>query len=337
MGVSGVHWTARMATGSNVHARVDRRSLMRRAAVLLAVFFLGLTVLAVIREAERGPTPVFLASTRAPEEARPRIRRVAGELALAGSGSNLPLTRVLAAEFRAQNRDLRVRVHASVGSTGGILAARDGAVDLGLISRPLKGQEQDYGLQWVAYAQVAVVFAAHPTVPGHSLSHEEILALYGGEQKRWRDGSEVVVLQREAGDSAHVIAAQALVAFAEVDATARNHRRWRILYHDRAMQEALVGTPGALGLFDRGGATLQDLPVKVMALGGVEPTEANVRSGTYPMRKTLAFVGPVTLRPVARRFVDFVASARGQALIRRSGYIPVHPPVESPSTERGTP
>lgn len=90
-----------------------------------------------------------------------------------------PLAMALAREASALT-GLRVRVEPSIGSGGGIAAARDGAVDLGLVSRPLRPDESG-DLERVDLARDAVVLAAAVEVPVDGLSSDELHQLYRGE------------------------------------------------------------------------------------------------------------------------------------------------------------
>jgi phosphate transport system substrate-binding protein len=96
-----------------------------------------------------------------------------------------------------------------------------------------------------------------------------------------------------------------------------------VLTHDHDMQEALLSTPGAVGLFDLGAMVSQDLPLKVLALGGISPSPERVMDGAYPLSKELAFVCQGAPRGPAARLLDFVFSAAGRALILSEGYIPL--------------
>jgi phosphate transport system substrate-binding protein len=284
----------------------------------------------LVRWVEGGPQPPYLDPQHAPIAEPQPTPKPSSLLRMAGSGSNLPLTRALADAFLARRPWLRVRVHESIGSSGGTRATHDRAVEIGLVSRPLKPDEQAFGLTVIPYARVAVVVAANPTVPTRGLSREELLALYDGDQQFWSDGSEVVVYLREPGDSGHHSARQAIPGFAEVDERALAERRWSVLFNDRAMQEALVATPGAIGLLDQGLAVIQDLPLALLEYEGKRPTQENVRSGAYPIIKDLAFVIPDDDHdPLAYEFIAFVFSADGQKVIRESGYVPLEPPEGS--------
>jgi phosphate transport system substrate-binding protein len=311
---------------SSRHARiVGWTAAITGSAVLILSGWL------VVHWVEGGPIPPYLDPEQVPVEALQAAPKPSSLLRLAGSGSNLPLTRALADEFLARRPWLRVRVHESIGSTGGVRATHDRAVEIWLISRPLKPEEKTIGLTVIPYARVAVVVAANPTVPTLGLDREELLALYDGREQYWSDGSQVVVFQREPGDSGHLAAREAIPGFAEVDERALEQRRWSVLFHDRAMQEALISTPGAIGLFDQGLAVIQDLPLTLLEYEGKRPTEQSVRTGSYPITKDLAFVVVADdPDPLAHEFISYVFSADGQRVIRESGYAPLDPPEHTP-------
>ncbi|NVB39328.1 substrate-binding domain-containing protein [Pseudenhygromyxa sp. WMMC2535] len=294
----------------------------------------------LVRWVEHGPTPPYLNSITYldafPEldpEARP-APKPANLLRLAGSGSNLPLTRALAEAFVRTRPWLRVRVHEGIGSSGGVEAMDDRVIEIGLSSRPLTAEEGALGLREIPYARVAVVIAANSSVPVRGLTSAALVDIYARRRTHWDDGSPVVVLQREPGDSSHLAAAAAIPGFAEADAEAAEGQYWRVLYNERAMQDALVSTFGSIGLFDRGLMVLQDLPLLTLELDGQRPSEAALSSGAYPLRKDLAFVIPdeaagAEVDPLAIEFISFVFSDRGRAIIRESGYVPLEPPPRS--------
>jgi phosphate transport system substrate-binding protein len=300
------------------------------ALSLIGSALLLLTGWLLVRLVHSGPLPPFLdaeAGAPPPIQAAPKPANL---LRLAGSGSNLPLTRELANAFVARRPWLRVRVHESIGSGGGIKATLDRAIELGLISRPLSEDEAAKGLVSIPYARVAVVLAANPSVPVRGVDREDLLDIYAGRLDYWTDGSPVVLLKREPGDSSHLAVYDAVPEFEAVDAEAWTSDRGRRLFNDRAMQEALISTPGAVGLFDQGLAVIQDLPIIVLEFEGHRPNEDAVRSGSYPIYKDLAFAIPEDEPdPLAREFIAFVFSPDGQRIIRESGYVPLEPPAHS--------
>ncbi|MFV8750278.1 substrate-binding domain-containing protein [Nannocystaceae bacterium ST9] len=300
------------------------------AGALASAALLVVIGILAISWVEQSPLPPFVTG-EPPISGEPLgSPKPANLLRVAGSGSNLPLTRELADAFEATRPWQRVRVHESIGSGGGIRAALDRAIDIGLISRPLKSSEADKGLIAIPYARVAVVFAANPSVPVRGLTRAMVLDLYSGKQTHWDDGSPAVVLQREPGDSSHLAAHQVIPGFETIDQQAWDQRRFRVLFNDRSMQEALLSTPGAIGLFDSGLATIQELPLAVLEFEGKRAREEAVRTGSYPLFKDLAFVyvedDP---DPLVLEFIAFVFSADGQRIITESGYVPIDPPPHS--------
>lgn len=290
--------------------------------VLLVLVGLAIAALAIVRGVERGPRPPFLVQPPV-SPASEQFQHDPNVLHVAGSGSNLPLTRALAEAFSDADPEAHVVIHQSIGSTGGVRAVHDGAVDLGLVSRDLRPRERDLGLRQVPYARVAVVFGADRRVEVSDVSSEEVLAMYRGDRPTWPDGTPMVVLQREEGDSSHLVAREAIEGFRAVDDQALDEGRWRVLYSDRAMRDALISTSGGVGLIDFGAAVAEELPVRVLSLDGIRPSPTTVEDGSYPMTKSLSFVLTADLSERARAFVDFVFSPRGQQVIREHGYSPV--------------
>src|SRR5512137_2326936 len=63
-----------------------------------------------------------------------------------GVGTALGVMRIIAGAFEAANPGIRVQVVPSLGSSGGIKAIGEGALDISLSGRPLKEEEKSKGL-----------------------------------------------------------------------------------------------------------------------------------------------------------------------------------------------
>ena len=160
----------------------------------------------------------------------------------------------------------------------------------------------------------------------------ELLAIFEGTRTEWSDGSPIVVLQRERGDSSHAAMARVMPEFAEVDERAYVARRWRVIYDDVGMQDAIASTEGSIGLVGSGSLP-EDLPIRVLSFRGVVPTPDAVADGSYPIYKDLSFV---TLGPPDARSADFfrfVFAPQGRDVIRDHGCMP----LGNPSTIAGSP
>lgn len=273
-----------------------------------------------VRDVGEDSRPSFLTTQVQAESPR---RPDGAHLHIAGSGSCVPLSRMLAGAAMPQI-DVSPEVHASIGSGGGLRALRDGAIDIALVSRPLREQERDAGLVYTPFARIPVVVAAGLDVPDRSVTIRRLEALFGGGEDRWSNGSKVVVLLREAGDSSHRVVDAAAPGFVDATDQSREAGRVRVLYHDGAMQVALANTPGALGLHGNG-VDPSLAGFRSLAVEGVEPTGTNVESGRYPFVKELAFVTDGVPTGGAKDFIDFALSPQGRALLRVRGAVPPVP------------
>lgn len=244
-------------------------------------------------------------------------------LVFAGSGSNLALTKGLVDMYSAQHPAFKIDIPPSLGSAGAIRAARDGAISVGLISRPLQEDELHFGLTVVPYARTAVVLATHPSVAEDNITAADIVDIYTKRRTTWRDGQEIVVFTRQPGDSMTITLEQGLAGFKDAYAESLQAKRWRVLFTGPEMNRLLVKTPYALGISDLGTILSEHLPLKVLQVNGIPATPETIEQGRYPLITTLAFVfRQATLSPAAREFMAFVQSAPGQQIIRAQGYVP---------------
>lgn len=250
-----------------------------------------------------GPTGV--------ERCAPPPPRPAG-LVLAGSGSNLPLVRRIAERYRQHHPAARITIPQSIGTSGAVRALLDGAIDVGLASRSLKAGERARGLVETRLARTRVVFAVHPSVAVRRASAAELVAIYRGERTRWPDGTPIVPLLREPGDSARVILARSLPALDAAIEEAFHARRFRACFTDAEMQRLLAALPGALGFLDEGILRLEGGGLRALALS----------DATLPALKPLSFVTRGTPRGEAERFLLFARSPEIAALLAAGGYLP---------------
>lgn len=283
------------------------------ALVCVLTLFGGWSV-HLVRQLQRDRPPTAVLAPIKPPKSRDYVLA-------AGSGSNLPLTRALAAMCQANDAQLRISIDESIGSTGGVRALRDGAIDIGLVSRALRPAEQESAFVVIPYARVPVWLAVHPSVAQISVSSQQLVDLYSGQKSVWDNGDPAIVLQRERGDSAQEAVAAHLPSFGGANDLAWKSQRFRVLYHDRAMQDALVGTPGAIGLFDASAALTQHLQLKSLQFNGISPTLDNVVSGNWPFFKDLAFVVPRSTSAAVKRFLRCVSEPQGSNIISQSGAI----------------
>lgn len=246
-------------------------------------------------------------------------------ITVAGSGVNLGITRLLAQAFSQKNPQTTINIPGSIGSKGAIKAINDGAIQLGLISRPLSDQEIASGLVAQAYAQVAVVIGTNESVSDPSITSRELLEIFDGTKTHWPDGQEIIVLVREKSDSGFAVLEKAIPGFKEVYQQSLAQKRWTMLYTDQDANQALEGTPGAIGVTDLGMINTEHLRVNKAKLNGVLPSPENLLNGTYPLSRKLLFIyqKDASAEEISA-FLGFVFSEEGQVVLKSNGYLPIN-------------
>lgn len=245
-------------------------------------------------------------------------------LVFAGSGASLLIMGILADWYNQNHPDIKIEIPESIGSGGGIRAAGEGAIAVGLVARALKEEEKRFGLTIISYAQTGVVIAVHPSVTENEITFEDVLDIYRGTKTRWEDGQEIIVLTREPGDSSVEILQRAISGFKEVYEESIKAKRWTTLFTDQEMDRTLAKIPYAIGFSDIGNTRAKDSGIKALAINGIPPTLENVSNGTYPFVRTLSLVYlKAQLPEEARSFIEFIRSAEGANIMRNAGYLPV--------------
>jgi len=252
------------------------------------------------------------------------FKDASASLVFAGSGSNLSITRLLAKAFMQQHPEIRVEVPASIGSSGGIKAVAESAIDIGLVSRPLMSKESELGLTVLPYARTAVVIGVHPTVTEDEITSEDLVKIYMGTKSSWKGDRKIIVLSREPGDSSILLLERWVPGFREAYSESQQARRWVTRFTDQQMNEVLTKTPFAIGISDLGTILIEQLGIKVLNLNGVLPTVNTIRDGRYPLVKDLAFVCMKDkLSGGVKAFLDFVRSSQGAMIPQANGYVPL--------------
>jgi phosphate transport system substrate-binding protein len=241
-------------------------------------------------------------------------------LTLAGSTSVQPLAEKWVEAYRAHHPGPPISVQGG-GSTAGVRAAVSGAAQIGLSSRALT-KEETRQLRSITVARDGIALIVHPSNPLRDLSLRELRALYSGRLTSWPRTARdlpVIVITREEGSGTRaafehlVMGGEPIVARALVsDSTG-------------AVNQMVGSDPAAIGYVSIG---LVEAGLRTLRLDGVEPTEANIDAGRYPLVRPFLFVVAGEQQPRARAFIDWVRGPEGVALTRREGMLP--PLAEDP-------
>lgn len=244
-------------------------------------------------------------------------------LRISGSGTCLPLLRILGKEFHRRNPSIAIRFLPGTRSSGGIKGATIGLLDIGAVSRPLEGDEKGLGLKYCVLSQDALAIGTNPSVPLDSITSEELRGIYSGRVTNWRSlglkPGGIVVLDRNEDESAKIIFREHVLGPAgRLPVT----KEAVVLFFESDMVDALEGTPNSIGYLSGGLVVSSRRKVNLVKVDGVYPSVDNVLSGRYRIVRPLGVVLPSDPSPEATAFVKFARSDAGHDLMESEGFTP---------------
>lgn len=242
-------------------------------------------------------------------------------ITVTGSSTIAPVVLRSAPFFEARRPDLRVDVQ-SGGSSRGFADLRSGVADVAMVSRPLAPSDGT-GLEQHVLALDAVVLVVHESNPLAALTSDQVRDLWRG---RVREGSAigaspgpVIVVQKASGRGTFT------VFMRHFGLSEEEVRADVIAGENQQVVRTVAADRHAIGYVSLG-AVLHErasgVPVKPIALDGVEPTLEAVRSGRWPLVRPLLLVTRRDAKPAARRFVDFLLREEDvRRLVAEEGFV----------------
>ena len=244
------------------------------------------------------------------------------EFIIAGSGANLPITGKLIDRYN-KKYGIKMQMPSSIGSSGGIKAVSEGAIDLGLASRLLQDEEMKSGLKQFPYARVGIVIGVNADVPDDNITYQDIVDIFGGKKNKWKNGKMIIVMSREKGDSTNQVLQEVVPGFKSVLEDSYKNARWQIYFTDSEEAEGIQKFSSSIGFTDTGALSVLSLKIKPLKVNGVIPSSANVVNGSYKLYKDFYFIYKEPIPERVARFMEFISSDEGQRIISSNGGIPL--------------
>ena len=242
-----------------------------------------------------------------------------GTVSTDGSTSMEKVIGALGEAFEQNNEGVSFTYNPT-GSGSGITAVSEGRCDIGLASRALSDDEKASGLTGTVLALDGIAIIVNPENPVSDLSLETVAKIYRGEITNWKEvggnDAEIVLIGREAGSGTRD-------GFESVTDTEDACRYRQELTSTGDVITAVAGNPNAIGY-----ASLSSVKdsVKALSIGGVTPTEASVKDGSYAVQRPFILVTKTDgeLSETAQAFFDFATSADANEIISAAGAVPVN-------------
>lgn len=124
-----------------------------------------------------------------------------GTIRIGGTGGALGTMQQLAKAFKKTHPEVNIVLFPSLGSSGGIRAVQEGALDIAISSRPLDDAEHNRGLVAIEYAKTPFVFVISSKSSITGLTTRQAVEIYEGGMQSWPDGSPIRLVMRPERDS----------------------------------------------------------------------------------------------------------------------------------------
>jgi len=240
-----------------------------------------------------------------------------------------------AAEILRARKGWRITVDTQGGSSGGITAVGEGAVDIGMSSKPVSKEDRsrfsgkELVEHIVGFDAVAVVVSRAVWDGGvKALSKEQLAGIFTGKILNWKElggpDAEIFVYNKEPGRGTLAIFEKyvfggrrpkgvSLKNYAEVGAN--EETRQKVENHSAAISQLSASWADKR----------KGLRALGISLGGkiVRPSAKSIRDRSYPMVRGLELITIGQPSGPAAEFIDFVKGKEGQDIVRRLGYLPI--------------
>lgn len=246
---------------------------------------------------------------------------LAGRLTLSGSSTIAPLVNEIARRFESQHPDARIDVQTG-GSSRGVADVRRGTVDIGMVSRSLTAEESDLAAHRIAMDGVALI--VHRDNPVSQLTRAQIVDIFIGRIQDWGGvgglAAPITVVNKAEGRST-------LELFLSHFELPREQVQADVVIGENLHGiRTVAGDPHAIGYVSVGTAEFErasGVPIKLLPLGGVEASTANVRNGAFPLARPLNLVTAGGRAPLVEAFIAFAASRAVNDLVEGQFFVPI--------------
>ncbi len=233
-------------------------------------------------------------------------------LKIGGSGAALGAMSALGHAYAREQSGFAVDIAPSLGSSGGIRAVLEGAMDIGVSARPLTGAEAASGARAVACFSTPFVFVTS-NFNVDAVALKDLPRLFSDPSATWPDGEMVSVILRPKVDTSSFLLVEKVPGMALALEVARLRPDVPIAATDQEnlrMAQSMAGSLAAATLTQY----LTERPaLRLIALDGVLPEAAKAGSDSYRLAAQICLIARATLTPVARRFIDFVRSSAAES------------------------
>jgi phosphate transport system substrate-binding protein len=241
-----------------------------------------------------------------------------------GSTGVMPLVSALAKAYQERYPAATVEMGKGLGTKARLQALAEGRIDIALASHGLVAAELTrQGMAVHEIAKVAVVFGVNAGVPTANVTDRHICDIYAGTVTNWKElgGPDLAIAPRARPDSE--VDAEVVRGKVACLKDLKMPAHVKIMPRSGDMAKELATSVGALGMTTTTVVEQSQGKIRPLSLNGVIPSADNVERKIYTLTRDSFLVTRALPSPAASRFVDFIRSSAGTAVIVANGAVPV--------------
>jgi len=251
-----------------------------------------------------------------------------GSYTFSGSTTVAPIAYAAIEQFQKAHAGVKISYEA-VGSGAGLKALAAGQASLAGSSAELSPEQLAAGLKPVAIALDGLSVVINKSVKLSNITAANLAKIYHGDITNWKDvggpDRKIIVVNRDESSGTYV-AFWEIVCQKSFGKAIAYTKDALVAKENGEVAAKVSSTPGAIGYV---GMAFAEEVVKAggrkLMVDGVADTIPNVVAKKYPLSRKLYLVtkGDAPAGSVEKAFIDYVLSAKGQAVVKSVDFIPV--------------
>jgi phosphate transport system substrate-binding protein len=260
----------------------------------------------------------------------------AASLTMKGSDTLVILAQKWAEVYMSKNPDTRIQVTGG-GSGTGFAALQNQQTDLANASRPIKPKEIEaclkaFGRRPTEYkvALDGLSVYVNEQNPVKKLSLDQLKEIFTGKIRNWKQvgGPDlpITIYSRENSSGTYEFFKEHVLKGQDFASSAQAMAGTAALLQGVANDPKGIGYGGAA--YGKGAKAL--VISKELDGEGIEPTEENIVNHRYPIWRYLyIYVNPALDKGEIKKYLSWIRSSEGQALVKDIGYFPLPQNLQS--------
>lgn len=241
-----------------------------------------------------------------------------GELKISGGTAHIPVMKEAAQKIMTANPEIQISI-AGGGSGVGIKQVGEGLVNIGNSGRKPTGDEiARYQLRVYQWAVDGVAPVVNPKNRVTKLTKGQLAEVFSGKIDNWKQlgGTDrrINLYTRDEASGTREVFWEKGLGKGQISSAAN------VVVSNGAMKSAVAKDPYGIGYVSVGHI---DRTVSAVSLDGVMPMIRTVQDGSYGISRGLYSTTRGEPSGITKKFIDYLRTPAGKAIIRKHGFIPV--------------